>query len=182
METVCWTSLRRTSPTTCQICIAITVERYFEEATKAAGLGLNSLYLGWGCGFLDIDNDSWPDLLYVNGHVYPRDRPARTASRLSTTEKVLLSQCGWRKVSGRYRTSGSGITSLSSARGCAFGDYDNDGDVDVLINPINEAPAAIAMRRAERQPLDQDQAGRDQIKPERDWRSRSLRQRFATPD
>jgi hypothetical protein len=46
-------------------------DRIFEEVTKAAGMGLNSQYLGWGCGFLDIDNDGWPDVVYVNGHVYP---------------------------------------------------------------------------------------------------------------
>ena len=116
--------------------------RYFEEATKAAGLGLNSLYLGWGCGFLDIDNDSWPDLLYVNGHVYPEiDQLGRPVGYRQP--KILYRNAGGGKFVDVSKTSGSGITSLSSARGCAFGDYDNDGDVDVLVNPINEAPQLL---------------------------------------
>ena len=52
---------------------------FFEEVTRPMGLGLNSLYLGWGCGFFDADNDGWPDLLYVNGHVYPEIERLKTA-------------------------------------------------------------------------------------------------------
>ena len=43
----------------------------FEDATFAAGLGAHTQYLGWGCGFFDMDNDGWPDILLCNGHVYP---------------------------------------------------------------------------------------------------------------
>jgi enediyne biosynthesis protein E4 len=103
---------------------------------------LNSVYLGWGCGFIDIDNDSWPDILYVNGHVYPEiDQLGRPIGYRQP--KVLYRNTGAGKFIDASKTSGSGISSLAAARGCAFGDYDNDGDVDVLINPINEAPQLL---------------------------------------
>ena len=43
----------------------------FEDATFTGGLGAHTQYLGWGCGFFDMDNDGWPDILICNGHVYP---------------------------------------------------------------------------------------------------------------
>ena len=43
----------------------------FDEVTLDAGLGQNTRYVGWGTGFFDYDNDGWPDLLLVNGHVFP---------------------------------------------------------------------------------------------------------------
>lgn len=117
-------------------------KRFFEEDTKVAGLGMNSQYLGWGCGFLDIDNDGWPDILYVNGHVYPEiDRLGKSVGYRQP--KILYRNRGNGKFEDVSKLSGPGILSLSSARGCAFGDFDNDGDVDVLINPINDLPELL---------------------------------------
>ena len=60
----------------------------FEDATRAAGLGSNTRYLGWGTGFIDFDLDSWPDILIVNGHVYPE--ADRVGGRYSYEQPKLL--------------------------------------------------------------------------------------------
>jgi enediyne biosynthesis protein E4 len=115
---------------------------FFEENTAAAGLGVNSKYLGWGCGFFDADNDGWPDIFFVNGHVYPEiDRLEKSVGYRQ--RKVLYQNLG----NGRFRdvsnVAGPAFHILSSARGCAFGDFDNDGRMDVLINSINDVPQLL---------------------------------------
>src|SRR5437870_10419976 len=109
--------------------------RFFDEETLGAGLGIHSRLLGWGCGFLDADNDGWLDILYVNGHVYPEiDR--LSASVGYRQPKVLYQNLGNGKFRDVSKQAGAGITLLTGARACAFGDFDNDGDIDILINPI----------------------------------------------
>jgi hypothetical protein len=117
-------------------------KRLFEEETMAAGLGINSLLLGWGCGFLDVDNDGWLDLFYVNGHVYPEiDRLKRD---IGYRQPKMLYQ---NLANGRFREisnlAGDAITGKLAARGAAFGDFDNDGDVDVVVNAINDVPQLL---------------------------------------
>jgi hypothetical protein len=105
-------------------------------------MGLNSQYLGWGCGFLDIDNDGWPDVLYVNGHVYPEvDRLGKEITYRQP--KILYRNLGNGKFEDISKKSGMAISSLSAGRGCAFGDFDNDGDIDILINPVNDVPELL---------------------------------------
>ena len=58
------------SPTSARRSIAIGARRV-RRCHDAAGLSRNTRYVGWGCGFFDFDNDGWPDLLLVNGHVFP---------------------------------------------------------------------------------------------------------------
>jgi hypothetical protein len=101
----------------------------FDETTTAAGLGVNTRYVGWGTAFLDFDNDGRTDLLQVNGHVFPelgayRQRP------------ILYRNVG----SGRF-VEVPGPTELHSARGLAVGDLDNDGTLEVVVNNQNEAPS-----------------------------------------
>ena len=55
----------------------------FTDVTFASGIGINNHYVAWGCGFVDYDNDGWPDIIQVNGHVYPGDRQATTSARHS---------------------------------------------------------------------------------------------------
>ena len=114
----------------------------FEEDTLAAGLGINSRFLGWGCGFLDADNDGWPDILYVNGHVYPEiDRlPAGQGYK---QPKVLYQNLGNGKFRDVSQLAGPALISRVAARGCAFGDFDNDGSMDALVNPINDVPQLL---------------------------------------
>ncbi len=114
----------------------------FEDATFPAGLGRHTQYLGWGCGFFDFDNDGWPDILICNGHVYPEVEQLRTEAGYA--QRKLL----YRNLrNGRFEdvslNAGTGISDPTASRGCAFGDFDNDGDVDFVINCVNEFPQLV---------------------------------------
>jgi hypothetical protein len=114
----------------------------FEDATFPAGLGKHTQFLGWGCGFFDFDNDGWPDILICNGHVYPEVEQLRTDAGYA--QRKLL----YRNLrNGRFEdislNAGPGISDPSPSRGTAFGDFDNDGDIDVVVNCVNEFPQLI---------------------------------------
>jgi enediyne biosynthesis protein E4 len=117
-------------------------KKLFEEVTTAAGLGANSLLLGWGCGFFDADNDGWLDILYVNGHVYPEiNRLNREIGYRQP--KVFYHNLGNGKFRDASKFAGPGVASKIAARGCAFGDFDNDGNIGVVVNPINDVPQLL---------------------------------------
>jgi len=114
----------------------------FEGTTFAAGLGAHTQYLGWGCGFLDFDNDGWPDILICNGHVYPEVEQLKTEAGYAQ-RKLLYRNLRNGRFEDVSETSGTGISAPSAARGCAFGDFDNDGDVDVVVNTVNGLPQLL---------------------------------------
>ncbi len=114
----------------------------FDEATTAAGMGHNTRFVGWGTGFFDFDNDSWPDLLLVNGHVFPEVE--RLATDIRYRERPILYQNrGDGSFADISEKAGPGILEQHASRGAAFGDYDNDGLVEVLINNQNEPPSLL---------------------------------------
>lgn len=116
----------------------------FDEATVEAGMGSNTRYVGWGTGFLDFDNDGLEDLLLVNGHVFPE--VDRMAGDLRYRERaVLYRNLGDGRFDDVSESSGPGILELHAARGAAFGDADNDGRPDVLINNQNEPPTLLTL-------------------------------------
>jgi enediyne biosynthesis protein E4 len=114
----------------------------FDDVTFPAGLGLNTRWLGWGCGFLDVDNDGWPDIFLVNGHVYPEVVRLTTEAGYAQ-RKVLYLNLGNGRFEDISDKVGGAVTEPTSARGCAFGDFDNDGDIDILINPVNAYPELL---------------------------------------
>jgi hypothetical protein len=114
----------------------------FEDTTFSSGLGINTKYLGWGCGFIDIDNDGWLDILICNGHVYPEVEQLVTEAAYSQ-RKLLYRNLRNGRFEDVSMKAGPGIALQSSARGCAFGDFDNDGDVDVVINNVNDFPELL---------------------------------------
>jgi hypothetical protein len=98
--------------------------------------------MGWGVGFFDFDNDGWPDILAVNGHVYPEVGQPNDEQGYRE-RKVLYHNLGNGRFADVSQDAGPGILEPASARGCAFGDFDNDGDLDVLINCVNDVPQLL---------------------------------------
>ena len=116
----------------------------FEDATFSAGLGVHTQYLGWGCGFFDMDNDGWPDILLCNGHVYPEvDRLKEGAGAGYAQRKLLYHNLHDGRFADVSLQAGSGISEASKSRGAAFGDFDNDGDIDVVVNTVNDYPQLL---------------------------------------
>src|SRR2546422_7910383 len=103
---------------------------------------MNTRYLGWGCGFFDLDNDGWLDIFAANGHIYPEIKRLALDIRYSEQKIVYhnLRNGHFRDISKEL---GGAILEPVSARGCAFGDFDNDGDVDIVFNPVNDVPQLL---------------------------------------
>jgi len=114
----------------------------FEDTTFTAGLGLHTQYLGWGCGFFDLDNDGWADILICNGHVYPEVGQLTTEAGYAQ-RKLLYRNLRNGKFEDVSLNAGAGISTPSASRGCAFGDFDNDGDLDVVVNCVNDFPQLL---------------------------------------
>jgi hypothetical protein len=114
----------------------------FEDATFTAGLGKHTQYLGWGCGFFDMDNDGWPDILICNGHVYPEVEQLRTEAGYPQ-QKILYRNLRNGHFEDVSSEGGAGIMVPVASRGAAFGDFDNDGDIDVVVNTINDFPQLL---------------------------------------
>ncbi|MGB9179322.1 MAG: CRTAC1 family protein, partial [Pyrinomonadaceae bacterium] len=114
---------------------------FFEDASRAAGFE-HTRYVEWGTGFADFDNDGWPDIMIATGNVYPevekvfKDYPHRS-------QRLVYQNPGNGRFKDVTTQTGAGILSPKSSRGCAFGDFDNDGDVDVLVMNMNEPPLLL---------------------------------------
>jgi enediyne biosynthesis protein E4 len=114
----------------------------FDDVTIRTGLGVETRYVGWGAGMIDLDNDGFPDLFVVTGSVYPEvektfpDSPHRTP-------RYVFRNLGGKKFEELIDEAGPGVSAVHASRGCAFGDFDNDGDVDILIANMNEPPSLL---------------------------------------
>ena len=114
----------------------------FTDVTVDAGLGINLDALGWGAMFADVDNDGYPDLLVVNGHVYPEV----DAARLGTTFKEPRFLY-WNQGNGKFKdmsnVSGPGLTEPLSGRGLAIADFWNDGRIEAVVNNLSDRPMLL---------------------------------------
>jgi len=114
----------------------------FTDVTSAAGLGLYTQYLGWGTMFLDFDNDGWPDLILVNGHVYPEVDSQHLGSSYKEP-RILYHNNGDGTFSDVSSSAGSGITAAASSRGLAVGDLWNDGRISAVVSNMNAPPSLL---------------------------------------
>ena len=114
----------------------------FDDVTFAAGLGLHTQYLGWGTAFLDVDNDGWPDLLVVNGHVYPEVDKQHLGSTYPEP-RILYRNNGNSTYTDISAEAGPGITAMHAGRGLAIGDLWNDGRLSAAISNMNDHPSLL---------------------------------------
>ncbi len=118
---------------------------FFTDLTMRAGLAVHTRFLGWGVGFLDADNDGWKDIFIVNGHVYPNADRLRDASPYRQQRNLY-----WNLGNGAFadisQSSGPAVLQRHSSRGAAFGDLDNNGAVDIVINNLDESPSLLVNR------------------------------------
>jgi enediyne biosynthesis protein E4 len=112
----------------------------FTDVSYATQTGRASLpYVGWGCGFFDYDNDGWLDLLVANGHVYPQLATAKL--KIDYLQRKLFYRNNRNGTFAEIAAeAGPAMNEPAASRGAAFGDIDNDGDIDVVINNLDGAP------------------------------------------
>jgi enediyne biosynthesis protein E4 len=98
--------------------------------------------VSWGAGVVDLDNDGNPDIFWVTGGIYPeldkklKDSPYKTP-------RVVFRNLGAGRFEELIGEAGPGVEAAHCSRGCAFGDFDNDGDMDVVIVNLNEPPSLL---------------------------------------
>jgi enediyne biosynthesis protein E4 len=114
----------------------------FSDLTFPSGIAVNTKYVGWGCGFIDYDNDGWLDILQINGHVYP-EIDKHDLGQTYKNPRVVYRNMADGKFKDVSAEMGPGISERFSSRGAAFGDYDNDGDMDVLVLNMNDPPSLL---------------------------------------
>jgi len=114
----------------------------FDETAAAAGLGVLNRYVEWGAGMPDLDNDGRPDVVYVTGNVYP-EVEAVLKQYPHRGPRIVFRNLNGSRFEDVTARSGPGATAAHSSRGAAFGDFDNDGDVDVLVFNMNEPPSLL---------------------------------------
>ncbi len=114
----------------------------FEDVTIRAGIGVETRYVGWGAGMFDLDNDGHPDLFQVTGGVYP-EVEKKIAAYPFKTPRLIFRNLGNGKFEELIGQAGTGISAVHASRGCAFADFDNDGDLDIAIVNMNEPPSLL---------------------------------------
>lgn len=109
----------------------------FQDGALRSGLAVETRFVTWGVGLADLDNDGNPDLFAVTGGIYPEVHDNYR------TPRVLFRNLGKGNFEELMGQAGPGVDALHSSRGCAFGDFDNDGDMDILIVNHNEPPSLL---------------------------------------
>jgi hypothetical protein len=115
--------------------------RYFVDESTILGMTATTMALSWGVGFYDFDADGDLDLFIANGHIYPQVDDVGMGTRFRQANHLFVQQQGrFREMSAQ---AGSGLAPVRSFRAVAFGDYDNDLDVDLLATSLDDAPVLL---------------------------------------
>jgi hypothetical protein len=115
----------------------------FTDVSFHAGVAAPTIpYVGWGTAFFDFDNDGWPDLFLVNGHVYPQVDTLDVGARYREPKLLFLNQHDgtFRNISG---LAGTAIQIPQVSRGAAFGDLFNNGRVDIVVENLDGKPMIL---------------------------------------
>ncbi len=117
----------------------------FSSTIFEAGLSLNTRFLGWGTMFIDVDNDGRPDILAVNGHVYPEVDTNHLGSTYREP-RLLYWNAGGGKFKDLSQQCGPGCTEPRSSRGLAIADLWNDGRISAVVNDMSGQPMLLVNR------------------------------------
>jgi enediyne biosynthesis protein E4 len=114
----------------------------FTDVTLRSGLGSETRYVSWGAGIVDLDNDGLPDLFIAAGQVYP-ELEKQVPLFPYRNPRIVYRNLGGGRFEELFDEAGPAIAAPHSSRGCAFGDFDNDGDIDIVIMNMNEPPSLL---------------------------------------
>jgi hypothetical protein len=114
----------------------------FDDVTLSSRIGVETRYICWGAGMVDLDNDGYPDIFMVTGSVYP-EVERKLPQYPNKSPRAIFRNLGNGTFEELVTEAGPGIGAAHCSRGCAFGDFDNDGDLDILIVNLNEPPSLL---------------------------------------
>ena len=117
-------------------------EGNFDDVTRSSRIAVEIRYVSWGAGMVDLDNDGYPDIFMVTGNVYPEIEP-KLPQYPNKTPRAVFRNLGNGTFEELVKEAGPGVAEAHCSRGCAFGDFDNDGDIDVVIVNLNEPPSLL---------------------------------------
>jgi hypothetical protein len=113
----------------------------FDDWTLKTRIGVETRFASWGAGIFDLDNDGWPDIFFVTGSVYPEVEKLLPQNPNNSPRILFRNLCNG--TFEEIKNGGPGLVTPHCSRGCAFGDFDNDGDLDILVLNMNEPPSLL---------------------------------------